>query len=815
MIALHPILQLTPTMLTLALIFSSAVFTSADLAHVVNSCSVMPETSPSGTSLIQLARSREQAPSQQTSKVEKVNKTVQSEKAIAGLEETPPSQRDVKPSDDDSVPDKSDYEDGVATVHESVGEKAVAAQQAFAATAKAEKLAAQRATEAMGATEKASKAENRVARKAAAALDASREQTAAEQLAAKKAEEEKEARKKAAAAKRIIAQKNLAAELAAEEQAQAKMVAAEKAAAEQTAKQQALKAQEWAAKKAHAAQKAAAAQAAASKVSASVDTWDEATSNVADERKVNKASNPSAEVGVEEDLHPTVNWQSKDTLKVRSATAHRTEANLSVGNLLQLTPSLRTSARPNTQTAQEAAASDKLGSRERAKKSRAALDTATAANTTRHGTEDVERQMAAIHRVAAQRALAAQKAFAGTASAVTAAAEKAAEATEAKAKAAAALRVAVESAVAAQEAFALSAAAETTAAGKSTHGLGGKPRVSATQKTAATEAFAKTTTRKKPATVTPTEKKVENQHLAHQSSQKTREASKMAGDKREHSLIVKSGATKKVVGADVEEAKALQSFHNVVGVDGAFLLTLEREPHRAAYAESQLKAVGIFPERIPASDSRDTPQFLLAEGCNEGCTAVEAAIAHSHKRALEAARLRQETWTAILEDDAVPVLTDGMTGSRWDEEFQQIWSQVPAETKVVRLNWCLPVGEGHMISPPLGDGEMMLTKFAPPGMCTGAYIVHKDIIPRLLEVFPCNCALDCCLNWKFFESPGSDDRLLHFSVLSNLDMVGSTSLIKKADLRGLDMHGIMMQAFNHLGTTVEANARDQFLNAGL
>mmetsp|Transcript_143468 Transcript_143468/g.260986 ORF Transcript_143468/g.260986 Transcript_143468/m.260986 type:complete len:567 (-) Transcript_143468:291-1991(-) len=280
---------------------------------------------------------------------------------------------------------------------------------------------------------------------------------------------------------------------------------------------------------------------------------------------------------------------------------------------------------------------------------------------------------------------------------------------------------------------------------------------------------------------------------------------------KEEKLTISSSPKKAQVSLSTKRTGGAHGFHDIVGYDGAYLLTLEREPRRANYALEQLRAVGIFPENFTSTDAWGTPQNILEEGCNEGCTPVEAAIAHSHKRALEAASLRKGNWTAIFEDDAVPVLANGMTGKRWDAEFRHIWSQLPAETKMVRLNWCLPAGEGQMVSPPVGDGEMLFTKVHPNGLCTAAYMVHKDIVPKILEIFPCNCALDCCLTWKFFDSPGPDGKYLHHTILSNLDMVGSSSFIKsKADRRGLDMHGVIMQAFNELGSTLEPAALDRF-----
>jgi GR25 family glycosyltransferase involved in LPS biosynthesis len=262
----------------------------------------------------------------------------------------------------------------------------------------------------------------------------------------------------------------------------------------------------------------------------------------------------------------------------------------------------------------------------------------------------------------------------------------------------------------------------------------------------------------------------------------------------------------------------LSFIHKIVGRGGVIQISLQRHPQRASYAATQLKAVGIDPVTIAATDAACAPQQTLDEGCNQNCAPEEAAIAHSHKRALEVAALRNETWTLILEDDTVPVLQDGVAGSTWDAELRDIWAQLPSNARVVRLSWCWPGNWfTQWTTDTIGKGKMRFTQFGMQspsqqiwnsvGLCTDAYMVHKDVVPKLLSIFPCNCALDACMGWKFFNSWDSSGTVPMLSYLYNLDMVGSISLIESNAETRTQSSGIMMQAYKQLGTTVPKRAR--------
>lgn len=489
-----------------------------------------------------------------------------------------------------------------------------------------------------------------------------------------------------------------------------------------------------------------------------------------------------------------------------------------------------------TKASEEAAAAEKVFVQKQAEARKAANEQAAAEKLAAEKAEEqkiAKEKAAASQKVAAQKKTAAQKASAEQDEAKKAASAKFAEEKAASEKASEARRSAAQKSKKALKAAAEHASAATAAHGHSTPSVDpGPPQPSASkadeqqieQPSATTEIMSATNPQPKKvaeskAVARHAQRSRPIQWAPHRWQNKVNKAPVALSAIKQNSVsnkainVIKQWFASTFAGAvDALDYRTHHSFHDVVGDGGAFLLTLEREPHRARYALDQLKQVGIFPENFTATDAWGTPKEVLDEGCNEGCSGVEAAIAHSHKRALEAALLRKATWTAIFEDDAVPVLIDGMTGSKWDEEFRNIWSKVPKETKIVRLSWCMPSGEGQMVAPPIGDGEMMLTKVHPPGLCTGAYMVHKDIISKLLKIFPCNCSLECCLNWKFFLSKAKDGKLMHEAILSNLDMVGAPSFIKKAadSHRGLDMHGVVMQAFDRLGTALEPEARAQY-----
>lgn len=239
--------------------------------------------------------------------------------------------------------------------------------------------------------------------------------------------------------------------------------------------------------------------------------------------------------------------------------------------------------------------------------------------------------------------------------------------------------------------------------------------------------------------------------------------------------------------AGLPEADAnLRGLHHVVGRQGVLVLTLARKPERLARTVSALGKVGIVPIPFPATDAkcaspeeldlgmkranaRTNPSVALirAEKARQTPeqwwqeTKVAQAIADSHRRALQAALARpNNTWTAILEDDAVPVGEMDI----WEESFAKAWDAIPKGVKLVRLGWCgtgPPYAE-HFVNT---DGGFKIGQWkdvamrqagsigdshASDGGCTTAYIVHRSIIPQMLSMFPCTEAVDSCFLWSLF-----------------------------------------------------------------
>jgi len=232
------------------------------------------------------------------------------------------------------------------------------------------------------------------------------------------------------------------------------------------------------------------------------------------------------------------------------------------------------------------------------------------------------------------------------------------------------------------------------------------------------------------------------------------------------------------------------SIHKVVGEDGVLQLRLDSIRH--ARATQQLHSAGIVPTAFQATDARKASQDQLKAACplssdseasftckkqevnlkidaplgldgQAGCQSnVEQAIVDSHRRALVAASKRSNEWTAILEDDVVPV-----HAAAFSEAFKRTWEKVPSWAKMVRLNWC--TGDQELgsirketfadVSPfrlvnnmSWYDTEADKRRYYTGGCATG-YMVHKSILQEMLDIFPCCCGIDCCMERQFFYAP--------------------------------------------------------------
>jgi hypothetical protein len=268
------------------------------------------------------------------------------------------------------------------------------------------------------------------------------------------------------------------------------------------------------------------------------------------------------------------------------------------------------------------------------------------------------------------------------------------------------------------------------------------------------------------------------------------------------------------------------SLHEVVGSDGALMIALESLPARAKLASQELAKAGIQVRHFPATNGNDTSPEVLSQACRHvysdnvtcpgqsgpgkfgvGCrNKMVQAIAHSHQRALQTALTRSNReWTAIFEDDAVPVIP---AGADWNEEFRKAWQQLPAAAKVVRLGWCQFRSQAERFPEPRSteNGLFNWVQFTAGleagqtgtgvGGCTTGYMVHKSIIPSMLNVFPCCIGVDACMEMDFYAKQDP-------AILANLMVVGGDKYIADngGDLPSMKFRGVVMQATKELGHT--------------
>lgn len=286
----------------------------------------------------------------------------------------------------------------------------------------------------------------------------------------------------------------------------------------------------------------------------------------------------------------------------------------------------------------------------------------------------------------------------------------------------------------------------------------------------------------------------------------------------------------------------ISGLHHVVGKHGVLVLTLVRQPERLVRAVTALGKVGIVPVPFPATDARcaspekldlgirraharesDKVALIRAQKAGQSTeqwwqeTNVAQAIADSHRRALQAALARRDhEWTAILEDDAVPF---GGTDS-WDESFTKAWAAIPDGVKFVRLGWCGtgPPYEEHFTAT---DGGFMIGQWvdhgnftdphASDGGCTTGYVVHKSIIPEMLQMFPCTEAVDSCFLWKLFMS-NRGSHLWGAKHMVNLDVDANKLSPHEAAIHTRRLHlkyiqaGVLQQARDVPSTRRLANS---------
>jgi hypothetical protein len=214
------------------------------------------------------------------------------------------------------------------------------------------------------------------------------------------------------------------------------------------------------------------------------------------------------------------------------------------------------------------------------------------------------------------------------------------------------------------------------------------------------------------------------------------------------------------------------------------MISLKRSQQRYQHSsEKLLQNAFIHTTLFPATDGKDpsVTQAELERACTKNCGLKStehgrafASLAHSHMRAIESAGQRTSSeWTAILEDDAVPILIQHVVAQgvpipsnvMWVEAFEKAWAQMPPQAKFVRLGYC----HIYMPNEPPSKHNFVVNKIADAGVfkmsnwsgvgdaytaggCTHAYLVHKSIIPQLLGQFPCQSSLDSCYMKKVYPT---------------------------------------------------------------
>jgi len=233
--------------------------------------------------------------------------------------------------------------------------------------------------------------------------------------------------------------------------------------------------------------------------------------------------------------------------------------------------------------------------------------------------------------------------------------------------------------------------------------------------------------------------------------------------------------------------KVYGSMHDVVGRDGVLQVGLPGSSRFKKSAE-ELRSAHIVPTPFAATDATKADPSVLSKSCplagkqgtdalckkreeeiganlglgTPGCKSkVEQAITDSHRRALLEAQRRDVEWTAIVEDDVVPVHP-----GYFDTSFRKAWAKVPKEARLVRLSWCSFENDlGSIRRKTYKDaGNFRIVRWMSwddaasnshyyTGGCTTGYIVHKSFLPELLGIFPCCCPIDCCLERQLFYAP--------------------------------------------------------------
>jgi hypothetical protein len=293
-------------------------------------------------------------------------------------------------------------------------------------------------------------------------------------------------------------------------------------------------------------------------------------------------------------------------------------------------------------------------------------------------------------------------------------------------------------------------------------------------------------------------------------------------------VAMSSGHSRNSSLAPVQPQPQVSGLHGIVGHDGVLMVSLQRVPNRFSYSSGQLASVDIRPTMFPATDAATESVEVLEKTCpRDKCPFPSIqAVADSHRRALLAAQQRDSEWTAIVEDDIVPVHPVGrlLTAAGWNRAFDVAWSKLPKEAQFVRLGRCVvkhwvteevPSSVGMELQVFADAEDFRITKWTgfnqkyAAGGCTTAYMVRKDIIPHLVSLFPCSCAVDCCFEAWFNEETPRGARGLDF--LYNIDTHAPPDVVFNDAFQSASpttmQFGILRQDFDVLASTQDYNYR--------
>jgi hypothetical protein len=283
-----------------------------------------------------------------------------------------------------------------------------------------------------------------------------------------------------------------------------------------------------------------------------------------------------------------------------------------------------------------------------------------------------------------------------------------------------------------------------------------------------------------------------------------------------------------------------RGLHRIVGPDGVFMISMGLTD-RFNGSTAQLAKVGIHPTLFPGTDGSDETMRPETQGVinwtsklvgdfhmqDSSQARAYSALAQSHRRAMQAAELRSQEWTAIFEDDAVPVLKPGYAErEEWLQAFESAWALLPANAKLVRLGYCQQIMKlSAVLEPPsvygtelqtyASGGNFRVTHYSgykgeyTPGGCTTAYVIHRSIIPAMLALFPCPCTLDCCWQLAFQEKtpsgPWGQDFLFNIETQMSPDDLFYESCDAQKDPICALQFGVIQQDWKRFpGGTTEA-----------